>query len=186
MEPSSYMKCALKVDTQSPGWHKAMIKVLSNIQGVSYTIDGQQGKAYVSGNIDPGVLLKMLAKAVKHAELEWVDSRYQRKDPIVQGNVYHEDHGNTQYARLGYDYGNTQYARLGYDYGNTQYGRLGYDDGNNQLERLGYYWDDSHKSCEHNLQSEMRAHSSPHAPLPVPVLVAYKQREEKPVNCCLM
>lgn len=116
----------------------------------------------------------MLAKAVKHTELEWVDSRYQRKNPIVQGNVYHEDHGNTQYARLGYDYGN------------TQYGRLGYDDGNNQLERRGYYGDDSHESCEHNLHSEMRAHPSPHAPLPVPVLVAYKQREEKPVNCCMM
>nr|POF03223.1 heavy metal-associated isoprenylated plant protein 32 [Quercus suber] len=194
MEPSSYMTCALRVDTQTPGWHKSMIKVLGSIQGVSYTFDVQEGLAYVSGNVDPGMLLTMLAKAGKHTELCWVDSRYRRKKPIVQGDGYHDDHGTNQYATLGYDYGNTQYAALGYDHGTTQYATLGYDYGNNQPARLGYYEDDPYKSYphEHNPHSEMMALPSPHAtprpqPQPQPSApVVLKHRGEKPVNCCMM
>ena len=152
--------------------------------GVSYTFDVQRGLAYVSGNVDPGMLLTMLAKAGKHTELCWVDSRYQRKKPIVQGDGYHDDHGTTQYATLGYDYGNTQNGG----------GGLGYDYGNNQPATLGYYEDDPYKSYphEHNPHSKMMALPSPHAaPRPQPqsqpsAPVVLRHREEKPVNCCMM
>ncbi|XP_040989073.1 heavy metal-associated isoprenylated plant protein 32-like [Juglans microcarpa x Juglans regia] len=201
MESSSYMTCALKVDTQTPGWHKAMIKVLGSIQGVSYNIDGQQGLAYVSGNIDPAILLKMLAKTGKHAELFWVDSRRQHRNnqnPLVQGDVSHyHDYGNRNYARMGYYHGNS-YG----DHG--QHGMLGYDYGNNQLGRLAYYWDDPHRLfpynevVQHYPRSEMVSHdshpTSPHeetihnynqtAPAPVPM--ANKQSEKKLVKCCMM
>ncbi|KAG2678178.1 hypothetical protein I3760_12G131900 [Carya illinoinensis] len=195
MEPSSYMTCALKVDTQTPGWHKAMIKVLRSIQGVSYNIDGQQGLAYVSGSIDPAVLLKMLAKVGKHAELFWVDSRRQHwNNPLVQGDVSHDhDYRNRNYARMGYYYGNS-YG----DHG--QYGMLGYDYRNNQLGRLAYYGDDPHRLFPNGIlqdypRSEMVFHSpstSPHEETihkqtaPPPELMSNKQSEKKPVKCCMM
>lgn len=42
--------------------------------GVSYSIDAEQGIAYISGKIDAGKLLKMLAKSQKYAEVCWINS----------------------------------------------------------------------------------------------------------------
>ncbi|KAK3227902.1 hypothetical protein Dsin_007764 [Dipteronia sinensis] len=81
------LTCALKIDTQT-GWHKSLIKLLTNINGVTYSIDAQQGVAYISGKVDPGKILKMLAKSGKHAELCWIDSG-QNPNRVPFNNGYH-------------------------------------------------------------------------------------------------
>ncbi|XVF33908.1 hypothetical protein REPUB_Repub18cG0011800 [Reevesia pubescens] len=70
---SSYTTFIIRVDTQTPGWEKSMIKVLKGIPGATFSIDAN-GLARVSGNIDPGQALKLLAKAGKHAQLYSIDS----------------------------------------------------------------------------------------------------------------
>ncbi|XVE50762.1 hypothetical protein DITRI_Ditri01bG0189300 [Diplodiscus trichospermus] len=70
---SSHTTFVLRVDTQTPGWHKSMIKVLKGIPGATFTID-TNGLARVSGNIDPGKTLKLLSKAGKYAQVYWIDS----------------------------------------------------------------------------------------------------------------
>ncbi|KAK5844820.1 hypothetical protein PVK06_000961 [Gossypium arboreum] len=61
------MTCILQLDTDIPGWHLAMTKLFKSIQDVSYSIDTQTKFAYVSGEIDKELLLKLLAKAKTHA-----------------------------------------------------------------------------------------------------------------------
>ncbi|KAE8667837.1 Mitochondrial import inner membrane translocase subunit TIM22-2 [Hibiscus syriacus] len=63
----------LRVDIQTPGWENSMIKVLQGIPGATFSID-PNGIARVSGNIDPGTTLKLLAKAGKHAQVYCIDS----------------------------------------------------------------------------------------------------------------
>ncbi|GMY22215.1 heavy metal-associated isoprenylated plant protein 32-like [Fagus crenata] len=102
-----YMTCQLRVDTQSPGWHKTMIKVLNGVKGVSYNVDVETGITHVSGDIDPATLLKKLKKAGKGAELIWVDS-----GP-------HQLHANATMPKLpgnGYGYGLNPFGN-GYGYG---------------------------------------------------------------------
>ncbi|XP_015866690.2 heavy metal-associated isoprenylated plant protein 32 [Ziziphus jujuba] len=106
MDFTGYMSCELKLDTKATGWHKTMTKVLKSVKGVSYSIDTQAGIAYVRGKINPDSLLKMLAKAGKHAELlrvysgkhhQYASARggqigygyYQ--DPYLYGNGYHQN-----------------------------------------------------------------------------------------------
>ncbi|KAG4176962.1 hypothetical protein ERO13_A11G277566v2 [Gossypium hirsutum] len=64
----------LRVDIQTPGWENTMIKVLKGIPGATFSID-PNGITRVSGNVDPGKTLKLLAKAGKHAQLYCIDSR---------------------------------------------------------------------------------------------------------------
>ncbi|KAL5746642.1 hypothetical protein ACOSP7_027788 [Xanthoceras sorbifolium] len=95
MESPGYMTCALKIDTQTAGWHKSLIKMLTNIDGVTYSIDAQQGIAYISGKVDPGKILKMLAKSGKHAELCWIDSgQNPNRVPFNNGYGYPNSHDN--------------------------------------------------------------------------------------------
>ncbi|KDO61548.1 hypothetical protein CISIN_1g038889mg, partial [Citrus sinensis] len=114
--------CALRVDTQTSGWHKSLIKVLARIDGVTYSIDAQQGIAYISGKVEPGTLLKLLAKAGKHAELCWVDSgNHNAKNPNniimnneVPSNGYGHGHYNDHHHQ-GYNY---PYSQYGYYFAN--------------------------------------------------------------------
>ncbi|KAM5569279.1 hypothetical protein ABKV19_016672 [Rosa sericea] len=63
-------KCALKVNIHCDGCKHKVKKILQRIDGVFTTdIDSEQGKVIVSGNVDPSVLIKKLAKSGKHAEL---------------------------------------------------------------------------------------------------------------------
>ncbi|KAE8075705.1 hypothetical protein FH972_014398 [Carpinus fangiana] len=64
----------LKIDTQSPRWHTKLTKILKNIRGISYRIDGQEGVAHVNGRIDPEYLLRKLEQAGGVAELMEVNS----------------------------------------------------------------------------------------------------------------
>ncbi|KAJ6764162.1 HEAVY METAL TRANSPORT/DETOXIFICATION DOMAIN PROTEIN [Salix koriyanagi] len=62
--------CVLKVNIHCDGCKQKVKKLLQKIDGVFTTsIDSEQGKVTVSGNVDPAVLIKKLAKSGKHAEL---------------------------------------------------------------------------------------------------------------------
>ncbi|CAL9221555.1 unnamed protein product [Arabidopsis halleri] len=65
--PSShFMRCCFELNTSDISWYKRIIGALKTIQGVSFTIDAQPvmgyPMAYVCGNIEIGVLMKMLVK----------------------------------------------------------------------------------------------------------------------------
>ncbi|XVF70790.1 hypothetical protein PTKIN_Ptkin11bG0190100 [Pterospermum kingtungense] len=64
-EPSG-MTCVLQLETDSPGWHKTMFKLFNSIQDVTYSIDTQAKVAHVSGKIEIGLMLKLLAKSSEH------------------------------------------------------------------------------------------------------------------------
>nr|ACJ85826.1 unknown [Medicago truncatula]AFK37755.1 unknown [Medicago truncatula] len=63
-------KSVLKVNIHCDGCKHKVKKILQKIDGVFTTeIDAEQGKVAVSGNVDPNVLIKKLAKSGKHAQL---------------------------------------------------------------------------------------------------------------------
>lgn len=49
-----------------------MFSILNNHLGATYSIDAEEGMAYVSGIVDPQKLLMRLVSAGKEAELCWV------------------------------------------------------------------------------------------------------------------
>ncbi|KAF5194896.1 Heavy metal-associated isoprenylated plant protein [Thalictrum thalictroides] len=62
--------CVLKVHIHCDGCKQKVKKLLQKIDGVyTTTVDAEQGKVTVSGNIDPSALIKKLAKSGKHAEI---------------------------------------------------------------------------------------------------------------------
>ncbi|XWS35040.1 hypothetical protein CRYUN_Cryun21dG0091900 [Craigia yunnanensis] len=73
MSKEEFMKiqtCVLKVNLHCDGCKHKVKKILQKIDGVYKTsIDSEQGKVTISGNVDPAVLIKKLAKSGKHAEL---------------------------------------------------------------------------------------------------------------------
>ncbi|GMY08428.1 heavy metal-associated isoprenylated plant protein 35 [Fagus crenata] len=93
------MSCSLKVDTQSPGWDRTLIKVLKSIKGLSYNIDVEEGVAHIRGKIDPKQLLKKLRKAGRKAELLEVHSHdpYENNDHIMYGRGYESCHNYPSY-----------------------------------------------------------------------------------------
>ncbi|PON94121.1 hypothetical protein TorRG33x02_101600 [Trema orientale] len=102
MDSTHYMRCKLKVDTKSRGWHKTLTRMLGGIKEVTYTIDAQKGIACVSGRINPNTLLLLLEKAGKHAELLRVDSGYPRYG--ARRSLLHEDSHGYYYSPLDYSY----------------------------------------------------------------------------------
>ncbi|CAI9771009.1 unnamed protein product [Fraxinus pennsylvanica] len=62
--------CVLKVHIHCEGCKHKVKKILQKIDGVyKTTIDSEQGKVTVSGNVDPETLIKKLSKKGKHAEI---------------------------------------------------------------------------------------------------------------------
>ncbi|KAK4402204.1 Heavy metal-associated isoprenylated plant protein 34 [Sesamum angolense] len=62
--------CVLRVNIHCDGCKHKVKKKLQKIEGVyKVSIDVEQGKVTVSGNVDPAILIKKLEKAGKHAEL---------------------------------------------------------------------------------------------------------------------
>ncbi|RWW20834.1 hypothetical protein GW17_00015034 [Ensete ventricosum] len=62
--------CVLKVSIHCNGCKKKVNKLLQKVDGVYTTsIDAEQGRVTVSGDVDPATLIKKLSKAGKHAEL---------------------------------------------------------------------------------------------------------------------
>ncbi|KAH1083800.1 hypothetical protein J1N35_023561 [Gossypium stocksii] len=106
----AYMSFILRVDIQTPGWENTMIKVLKGIPGATFSID-PNGITRVSGNVDPGKTLKLLAKAGKHAQLYCIESRdgNQVSERRNYGHQFLDDHhgrywqANHQYYHHPYD-----------------------------------------------------------------------------------
>ncbi|KAJ8619634.1 hypothetical protein MRB53_028163 [Persea americana] len=62
--------CVLKVNIHCDGCKQKVKKLLQKIDGVyTITIDAEQGKVTVSGNVDPSTIIRKLQKKGKHAEL---------------------------------------------------------------------------------------------------------------------
>ncbi|XP_030536173.2 heavy metal-associated isoprenylated plant protein 32-like isoform X2 [Rhodamnia argentea] len=62
--------CVLKVNIHCDGCKQKIKKILQKIDGVfKTTIDSEQGKVTVLGNVDPALLIKKLTKSGKHAEI---------------------------------------------------------------------------------------------------------------------
>ncbi|KAF9605734.1 hypothetical protein IFM89_018130 [Coptis chinensis] len=78
-EPLKYQKWTLKVSIHCEGCKRKVKKVLQNIDGVyATTIDSQQHKVIVTGDVDADTLIKKLVKTGKHAEL-WPE-KVEKKD----------------------------------------------------------------------------------------------------------
>ncbi|KAF9618375.1 hypothetical protein IFM89_001010 [Coptis chinensis] len=62
--------CVLKVHIHCDGCKDKVKKLLKKIDGVyTSSIDAEQGKVTVSGNVDPSTIIKKFAKAGKHVEI---------------------------------------------------------------------------------------------------------------------
>ncbi|XP_010468315.1 PREDICTED: uncharacterized protein LOC104748358 [Camelina sativa] len=65
---SHFMRCRFEINTLEISWYKKIMGALKTIQGVSFTLDAQPAAmgsppmAYLCGNIEIGVLMKMLVK----------------------------------------------------------------------------------------------------------------------------
>ncbi|XP_059647099.1 heavy metal-associated isoprenylated plant protein 35-like [Cornus florida] len=69
-EPLKYQTWVLKVSIHCDGCKRKVKKVLQSIDGVyTTTIDSQQHKVTVTGNIDAATLIRKLARTGKHAEI---------------------------------------------------------------------------------------------------------------------
>ncbi|XP_068659906.1 heavy metal-associated isoprenylated plant protein 35 [Aristolochia californica] len=78
-EPLKYQTWALKVSIHCEGCKKKVKKVLQSVEGVyTTTIDSQQHKVMVTGNVDADTLIKKLLKSGKVAEL-WPE-KSEKKD----------------------------------------------------------------------------------------------------------
>ncbi|CAH8355543.1 unnamed protein product [Eruca vesicaria subsp. sativa] len=59
---NNFMSFNFEIDILEVSWYKKIIGVLKTIQGVSFTIDAPSQMVYMHGNIDKGLLMKMLTK----------------------------------------------------------------------------------------------------------------------------
>ncbi|CAL9169081.1 unnamed protein product [Musa hybrid cultivar] len=74
-EPLKYQTWILKVSIHCEGCRKKVKKVLQSMEGVyKTTVDPQQHKVIVTGNVEADILIKKLLKAGKHAEL-WPEKK---------------------------------------------------------------------------------------------------------------
>ncbi|PIA61487.1 hypothetical protein AQUCO_00300768v1 [Aquilegia coerulea] len=80
LEPLKYQKWVLKVSIHCEGCKRKVKKVLQGIDGVyTITIDSQQHKVTVTGDVDANTLIKKLIKTGKHAELWPEDENKENK-----------------------------------------------------------------------------------------------------------
>lgn len=95
--------------------------------GATYNIDAQQGIAHISGKVNVTSLLKMLAKAGRHAELCWVDFGNHDKS-TMQVIIGNNNSSNQAATYNGYNHGYVDHPHFccssGYAYGHGcgQYG----------------------------------------------------------------
>lgn len=84
-EPLKYQTLALKVSIHCEGCKKKVKKVLQAIDGVyKTTIDSQNQKVTVTGNVEADTLIKKLVKSGKHAEL-WPEKKPAEQNPSSGG-----------------------------------------------------------------------------------------------------
>ncbi|KAL5561499.1 hypothetical protein UlMin_031246 [Ulmus minor] len=104
-EALKYQTWVLKVSIHCEGCKKKVKKVLQSIEGVyTTTIDSQQHKVTVTGNVDSEILIKKLLRSGKHAELWPVEksekkkskSKNKQKDPKEHFDDQEGPHGDEQ------------------------------------------------------------------------------------------
>ncbi|XP_057474064.1 heavy metal-associated isoprenylated plant protein 36-like isoform X2 [Actinidia eriantha] len=110
-EPLKYQTWVLKVSIHCEGCKKKVKKVLQNIDGVYTTsIDSQQNKVTVTGNVDADTLIKKLQKSGKHAEL-WPEifekkksskskNKKKKNSPESSGKVSDDDDEQKDFEEL--------------------------------------------------------------------------------------
>ncbi|KAI3456848.1 hypothetical protein Pfo_013511 [Paulownia fortunei] len=102
-----FMTCLVKVNTRS-SWQKTVTKVLNKCHGIySFRMD-DNGVVEISGTVDPNLLLKMLGKAGRKAELRWLQFGECSSNLFMPMN--HSNIGG--YGGPG-NYGGTSYAQDG-------------------------------------------------------------------------
>ncbi|ANM64318.1 hydroxyproline-rich glycoprotein family protein [Arabidopsis thaliana] len=74
------MICLLKIESPTPGWKKSLEKLLKTINDVSFMIDKQSKTVYLSGKVDPQIILEKITKAGKKAVILWSNNG-QSKQP---------------------------------------------------------------------------------------------------------
>ncbi|KAJ6848397.1 putative glycine-rich cell wall structural protein 1.0 [Iris pallida] len=85
-EPLKYQTWVLRVSIHCEGCSKKVKKVLQGIDGVyKTTIDSQQQKVTVTGNVEAETLIKKLVKTGKHAEL-WPEPKPSNPDSSINNN----------------------------------------------------------------------------------------------------
>ncbi|KAK9086436.1 hypothetical protein Syun_028830 [Stephania yunnanensis] len=79
-EPLKYKTWVLRVSIHCEGCKRKVKKVLQNIEGVyTTTVDSQQNRVTVTGNIDAETLIKKLARAGKPAELVVIEKEEKKQ-----------------------------------------------------------------------------------------------------------
>ncbi|KAG7575885.1 Heavy metal-associated domain superfamily [Arabidopsis thaliana x Arabidopsis arenosa] len=107
MESSSnHMACLLKIESPTPGWKKSLEKLLKTINDVSFMIDKQSKTVYLSGKIDPKVILEKITKAGKKAVIVWSNNGQSRqpenrKDHLME-QCYASGYMNVPYGFSNY------------------------------------------------------------------------------------
>ncbi|XP_019058959.1 PREDICTED: uncharacterized protein LOC109116996 [Tarenaya hassleriana] len=91
--------CGFKVNTNSPGWHKSLTKILKKIKGGNFAIDVEEGVAYVTGQGNLKKLLKLMgSKTSKDAEMAFVKTGSGHQPPY-DPNYYNSN--NNYYGHYG-------------------------------------------------------------------------------------
>ncbi|GAA0164837.1 hypothetical protein LIER_20382 [Lithospermum erythrorhizon] len=105
MEPIANLDCALKVNVGCDLCKMKMMEVMSSIAGVySFTIDGEEGVVKFTGEVDPNIVMRALARTGKHAQLKWAKLDH----PLVSRNNYYDynnSYHNNNYGHV-YTYAN--------------------------------------------------------------------------------
>ncbi|KAG8386052.1 hypothetical protein BUALT_Bualt03G0108900 [Buddleja alternifolia] len=147
--------CLVKVNTLS-SWQKTVRKVLNKCHGIySFRMD-DDGVVEISGTVDPNLLLKMLGKSGRKAELRWFqfgecssnlfmpitisgyqDGRYLHSDNLPRPKLPSHEHFRSpahhqkQDYQIAYDnrddYANQYYYNYQHSYHNKQDYQHGYD-----------------------------------------------------------
>ncbi|GLT72681.1 hypothetical protein SLA2020_445910 [Shorea laevis] len=94
-ETLKYQTWVLKVSIHCEGCKKKVKKVLQGIEGVyTTTVDSQQHKVTVTGNVEADTLIKKLLRSGKHAEL-WPEKK-EKKSGKSKNNEKPKDQKNTE------------------------------------------------------------------------------------------
>ncbi|KAJ0980674.1 hypothetical protein J5N97_008929 [Dioscorea zingiberensis] len=93
-EPLKYQTWVLKVSIHCEGCKRTVKKTLQNIDGVyKTTIDSQQHKVTVTGNVSAETLIKKLLKTGKHAEL-WPENKINNQNSTPNSNNNNNNNNN--------------------------------------------------------------------------------------------
>ncbi|KAL1556219.1 hypothetical protein AAHA92_11871 [Salvia divinorum] len=158
-----FMTCVVRVDTQSRWhrWQRTVTRVLNKCHGLHSFRMNDDGVVEISGTVDPSLLLKMLERAGRSAELCWLNFGQCSRNlfmPTSGGSTYSYD-GRYLHApshcrpkppsAILPSINNQNYSS---DYDSMYYDKHGYDHGHGYRHRhqQGYEYQSgySHGGCQ--------------------------------------